>query len=231
MRSLLLSYGLGCAVVSTGQSTWHVDSLLTTWPVRLAVEEARHEARPGVIRAVDTRDLYSQLQKAAPGIPVFADSTVERYVNLYGEPRREEFRALLGAAQHYFPLIEGALAEQGIPKELKYLPMALSAMNTLAGSPNGEAGLWMLNYPVALRYGLNVTAERDERRDPHLATRAAVRYLKDLRAQYADPGLALMAFACGPPTWRAPKAARTTATTCARSISTAPKDSAMCCRC
>lgn len=198
VRSLLPFLLAFAGHTALAQSTWRVDSLLTTWPVRLAVEEARHEARPGVIRAVDTRDLYSQLQKAAPGIPVFADSTVERYVNLYGEPRRDEFRALLGAAQHYFPLIEGALAEQGLPRELKYLPMALSAMNTLAGSPSGEAGLWMLNYPVALRYGLNVTAERDERRDPHLATRAAARYLKDLRAQYADPGLALMAFACGP---------------------------------
>lgn len=171
---------------------------MTTWPVRLAVEEARHASTPGVIRAVDTRDLHAQLQRAVPGIPVFADSNVVRYVNLYGEPRREEFRALLGAAQHYFPLIEGELARQGLPKDLKYLPMAMSAMNTLGGSPSGEAGLWMLNYPVAQRYGLNVSSERDERRDARLATMTAVRYLKDLHTRYKDWSLTIMAFTCGP---------------------------------
>ena len=171
---------------------------MTTWPVRLAVEEARHTSTPGVIRAVDTRDLYAQLKRAVPGIPVFADSNVVRYVNLYGEPRREQFRALLGAAQHYFPLIEGELARQGLPKDLKYLPMAMSAMNNLAGSPSGEAGLWMLNYPVAVRHGLTVTADRDERRDARLATITAARYLKGLHTRYSDWGLAIMAFTCGP---------------------------------
>lgn len=187
-------------VVHTGwsQPTWRVDSLLSTWPVRLAVEEARHDARPGVIRAVDTRDLYAQLQKAAPTLPVFADSNVVNYVDLYGERKREDFRALLGAAQHYWPLIEGELVRQGLSKDLKYLPMAMSAMNTLAGSPHGEAGVWMLTYPVAVRYGLHVDAEHDERRDPRLATIAAVRYLKDLHVRYTDPQLAVMAFACGP---------------------------------
>jgi len=183
---------------SWAQSTWRVDSLMTTWPVRLAVEEARHTSTPGVIRAVDTRDLYAQLKRAVPGIPVFADSNVVRYVNLYGEPRREQFRALLGAAQHYFPLIEGELARQGLPKDLKYLPMAMSAMNNLAGSPSGEAGLWMLNYPVAVRHGLTVTADRDERRDARLATITAARYLKELHTRYSDWGLAIMAFTCGP---------------------------------
>lgn len=186
------------AHIAWAQATWRVDSLLATWPVRLAVEEARHGAKPGVIRAVDTRDLYVQLQKAAPTLPVFADSNVVKYVDLYGEREREDFRALLGAAQHYWPMIEGELARQGLSKDLKFLPMAMSAMNTLAGSPNGEAGLWMLTYPVAVRYGLHVDAEHDERRDPRLATMAAVRYLKDLHTRYHDPRLAVMAFACGP---------------------------------
>ncbi|MBL0128069.1 MAG: LysM peptidoglycan-binding domain-containing protein [Flavobacteriales bacterium] len=185
-----------CAAMA--QSTWRVDSLMTTWPVRLAVADSRHGSTPGVIRAVDTRNLYTQLQHTVTGFPVFADSGVVRYVDLYGEPKREEFRALLGMAQVYFPMIEGELVRQGLSKDFKYLPMALSAMNTLAGSQQGEAGLWMLSYPVALRYGLNITADRDERRDTRLSTMAAVSYLKDLLARYHDPALAVMAFTCGP---------------------------------
>ncbi len=183
---------------SVAQTTWRIDSLMTTWPVRNAAEEARHNVHPGVVRAVDTRDLLAQLHAATPDMPVFTDSNVVAYLRLYGEPRREEFRAVLGAAQHYFPMIESALAEQGLPNDLKYLPMALSAMNTLAGSPNGEAGLWMLNYPVATRYGLHVDAVRDERRDPYLSTVAATHYLKDLHALYGNWDLSVMAFTCGP---------------------------------
>lgn len=183
---------------AVAQSTWRVDSLLTTWPVKLALEEARHQITPGVVRAVDTRNLVAAIKKAAPLLPVFADSAVIRYTRLYGEPRREEFRALLGAARCYLPLIEGELLRQGLPKDLKYLPMALSAMNTQAGSSSGEAGLWMLNYPVAMRYGLDVSADVDERRDPTLATMAAVGYLKDLHERHQDWGLTVMAFACGP---------------------------------
>lgn len=197
-RPILTVFLAFTATLCCAQSTWRVDSLLTTWPVRLAVEEARHDPRPGVIRAVDTRDLFAQLRSAAPGLPVFADSSVVRYVDLYGEPRREEFRALLGAAKRHFPMIEGELARQGLDKDLKYLPMAMSAMNELAGSPSGEAGLWMLSYPVALRYGLQISDERDERRDARLATMAATRYLKDLLVQYDEPHLAILAFTCGP---------------------------------
>ncbi len=198
LRSLTTFLFVASSSVVLAQSSWRVDSLMNTWPIQLAMEEARHAGKPGVIKAVPTRDLLSQLRTAAPSMPVFVDSNVVRYVELYGEPKRDEFRAMLGMAQQYFPLVESELAKAGLPKEWKYVPMALSAMNTLAASQDGGAGLWMLTYPVALRYGLTVTADRDERRDPQLATMAAVRYLKDLCAQYDDRNVALLAFLCGP---------------------------------
>ncbi len=185
-------------LLSAGQSAWPVDSLLSSWPARLAVAEARHQNTPGVIRAVHARALTASAQRSAPAIPLFADSNVVRWVDLYGEPKREDFRVLLGAAQQQFPLIEAELARQGLPAELKYLPMAMSGMNLLAASQQGEAGPWMLTYPVALRYGLVVTADQDQRHDPRLSTMAAVRYYKDLFARYQDHGLAIAAFACGP---------------------------------
>lgn len=107
------------------QPTWRVDSLLATWPVQLAVEEDRHHSTPGAIRAVDEQGIDLKLGRTWPGMPVFTDTLVRRYVALYGEPRREGFRALLGAAQSYFPLFEGELTRQGLPKEWKYLPMGV----------------------------------------------------------------------------------------------------------
>lgn len=171
---------------------------MATWPVRTAIEESRRSSRPGVVRAMDTRGLYASLKPMAQALPVFADSAVDRYVNLLGEPRREDLRAALGLLEEYAPLIDGELARNGLPKELRYLPLALSCMNTLAAGREGGAGLWMLSYPVAVRYGLRVDEVIDERRDPLLSTRAAARWLKDLHTRYGEWPSAVMAFACGP---------------------------------
>lgn len=190
--------GLYASFPALAQDTWRVDSLMTTWPVTTRMEEVRNQLSRGVIKTIDTRDLNARLIRVAGALPVISDSTVEDYIHIYGEPRREQFRALLGMAQAYFPMIETELKAQGLPLELKYLPMAMSGMNAQAASPTGEAGLWMLTWPVALRYGLVVTAEVDERHDVRKSTAVATRYLKDLFKQYGNWDLATMAFACGP---------------------------------
>ena len=194
----MVCLALLAGVRTMAQNTACVDSLMNTWPVQEAVEKARQRSTPGVIRAIETNDLYDVLRDHVVGLPVFADSAVVRYVDLFGEPRREQFRVVLGMAHRYSPMIEAQLQAVGLPPELKYLPLALSAMNPLAASNSGEAGLWMLSYPVALRYGLTVNELIDERKDPLLSTIAAVRYLTDLHDQYDDADLAVMAFACGP---------------------------------
>jgi len=171
---------------------------MATWPVETRMEEVRNQLGRGVIRIVDTKDLTARLIRASGALPVISDTVVERYIHLYGEPRREQFRALLGMAQAYFPMIEGELTEQRLPLELKYLPMAMSGMNAQAASSTGEAGLWMLTWPVAVRYGLVVTSEVDERNDVRKSTVAAARYLKDLHARHGTWEMAVMAFACGP---------------------------------
>jgi membrane-bound lytic murein transglycosylase D len=195
---LCVLFLLPCAAVVSAQGTWRTDSLMTTWPVRKALQEARNRPHGGVIRPMDTSGLYPALQREFPALPVFADERVAALVDLYGETRREQFRAMLGIAMSYFPMIEGQLVATGLPRELKYLPMAMSGMNTLATSTNGGAGLWMLPRAVAVRYGCTVNERVDERFDPFLSTLAAIRYLKDQRARHATLELAIMAFACGP---------------------------------
>ncbi len=188
----------GMLGAGNAQSTWRTDSLMTTWPVQQRMREIGSSLGRGVVRTVETEHLYTDLQGEAQGIPVFADSNVVLYTDLYGGPLREHFRVLLGAGAVYMPMIEQELVANELPAPLKYLPMALSGMNVQAGSSRGEAGLWMLTYPVALRYGLSVSALVDERHDDVKSTMAAVRYLKDLHARYTDWGVTIMAFACGP---------------------------------
>ena len=195
---LFTTLAAAAACTSFAQVTWRTDSLMSTWAVKECITEMGSTLGRGVVRAVHTENLYADLKREAPGIPVFADSNVVMYADLYGEPLREHFRVLLGVGQVYFPMIEKEMELQGLPMELKYLPMALSAMNTQAAAMNGRGGLWMLTYPVALRYGLTMTRHVDERHDDVKSTMAAGRYLKDLYARYRDWGLTIMAFACGP---------------------------------
>ena len=126
--SLLVLAGL-CTSSAFAQVTWRTDSLMTTWAVKQRMATVGSTVGQGVVRAVDTENLYADLKREAPGIPVFADSNVVTYTDLYGEPLREHFRVLLGVSSMYLPMIEKELSLQGLPQELKYLPMALSAMN------------------------------------------------------------------------------------------------------
>lgn len=85
-----------------------------------------------------------------------------------------------------------------MPIELKYLPIIESALNTHAVSKAGASGLWQFMYGTGKLMGLRIDTYVDERRDPHMATVAAVKYLGELYAIYDDWLLAIAAYNCGP---------------------------------
>ena len=93
--------------------------------------------------------------------------------------------------------MEPELQKRSMPLELKYLPFALSQMN-----PNftkgDRRGYWSLPTVVALRYGLSIDAQNDERLDLQPSTRAALDYLSELNAKYNNWWLSILAFSNSP---------------------------------
>lgn len=89
------------------------------------------------------------------------------------------------------------LAKLELPEELRYLPIALTQMNTVH-QMNGRAGVWALPPLVAIRYGLTVDANHDERFSVEASTKAALQYLKDLHETFGDWWLSLLAYTNSP---------------------------------
>lgn len=89
-------------------------------------------------------------------------------------------------ANRYFPIIEPILKKNNIPDDLKYLAVIESNLDTRIVSPAKAAGLWQFMASTGKEYGLEITAEVDERFHVEKATEAACKYLRQAYNKYGD---------------------------------------------
>jgi membrane-bound lytic murein transglycosylase D len=141
------------------------------------------------------RDRLHAIEKE---IPLPYNRFVASYVRLYKDKRASLTRQMLAKSEHYFPMIERVLAENGLPEELKYMAVIESALDPEAVSRVGATGLWQFMYSTAREYRLSVGTYIDERSDPELSTRAAAQYLKNMYARYGDWLMVIASYNCGP---------------------------------
>lgn len=148
-------------------------------------------------RAADS--LYAQrLRLIVSPIPMPYNAVVGELIQRFTDPQKFHFDRILGLANYYFPLFEEVLLQEGLPVELRMLPVIESALTPEATSRAGAAGLWQFMPTTGKIFGLEINSMVDERRDPVPATQAACRYLKQMYATYGDWLLALAAYNCGP---------------------------------
>ena len=143
--------------------------------------------------------MVSNYHPKAPAVPefiVFAGDTIRfDRQDLYERMDRElisftymhtNSTLMLKRSDRMFAKVLPIMREEGVPEDLKYLMAIESNFEPKALSSAGAAGLWQFTKSTAKEYGLEVTAEVDERYDIEKETRAACRYLKDAYAKFGD---------------------------------------------
>jgi LysM repeat protein len=103
----------------------------------------------------------------------------------------------LKRAARYFPFIEKALRDAGVPDDLKYLAVAESSLIPYARSNSGAVGHWQFIPSTAQIKGLRKDHSLDERMALERSTEAAILYLKQLKEMFGSWTLATAAYNCG----------------------------------
>ena len=97
----------------------------------------------------------------------------------------------------YDSMVYAKLAEHNMPRDLIFLSLVESGFKVKAYSRAKASGLWQFIPETGKRYGLSVDYWVDMRRNPELATEAALNYLSYLYSEFGDWLLAMAAYNCG----------------------------------
>ena len=99
-------------------------------------------------------------------------------------------------ANRWFPLIEPILKREGVPDDMKYIPLIESGLTNVT-SPAGAVGFWQFMKETAIAEGLVVNNEVDERYNVVRSTEAACKHLKEAHARYGSWAMAAATFNLG----------------------------------
>ena len=127
-----------------------------------------------------------------------ANERVQYYLDYFRTRARDHFETYLARLGRWEKLVRAKLRASRMPQDMVYLALIESGMNPMAVSRKRAVGLWQFMAPTGRRYGLDVDAWVDERRDPWRATDAAIRMLSELNDRFGSLYLAAAAYDAGP---------------------------------
>ena len=156
----------------------------------------------GCVLTHDTTTLPDSVYKARlQALPCVIElpynERVRAFILRYVKRNPKQVARMMRMSDYYFPIFEEALCRYKLPYELCCLPIIESALNPMARSHAGAAGLWQFMPATGKLFGLEVNSLVDERMDVIKATDAACRFLSSMYTIYHDWNLVIAAYNCG----------------------------------
>lgn len=130
-------------------------------------------------------------------LPVEFNERVMQEIYYMTNGARKFTEGSLNRKTAYDSLIYAKMEEMGMPKDLIYLALVESGFKVKAYSRAKASGMWQFIPETGKRYGLEVDYWVDMRRNPEMATMAALKYLKRLHDEFNDWLLAMASYNCG----------------------------------
>jgi membrane-bound lytic murein transglycosylase D len=130
-------------------------------------------------------------------LAVTRNDRVDTWIEFLADRNRDKTTVWMERSGKYTPMIREQLRARGMPEDLIYLAFIESGYSTKAKSHASAVGLWQFIAETGKRYGLEVNAYVDERRDPIESTGAALDYLQELYDRFGSWYLAAAAYNTG----------------------------------
>lgn len=173
-----------------------IDSSVTLWYIQQHRAEVMADTPESASFTQGAKDeeYIQRLQQMNSFIPLFFNDDVRSYIRAYSEKSSSWISQMVSLCYYYMPIIETELARNGLPMELKALPVVISQLDPRCESfSEGNRGLWQFSLSEAKSYGLKIDSFVDERMDPFKSTEAAVKALKQYYESLGDWNLAIAA--------------------------------------
>ena len=130
-------------------------------------------------------------------IPTEVNPLVEKWINYFQGRGRPHMERYLARSTRYEKLMKKVLRDNGLPEDLFYIALIESGFSSKATSHASAVGYWQFIRGTGKRYGLEMNAFIDERRDPVFATQAAAEYFKGLYSVFGSWYLAMASYNVG----------------------------------
>ncbi|MGE5086667.1 MAG: lytic transglycosylase domain-containing protein [Bacillota bacterium] len=163
----------------------HAEPAPNVVPVSAIVTPNAHTLKEK-LKALTAKSIHVQSDNLIFDLPVTYNKKVSKWVAYYQGRGNKWFREWLQRSYKYMPFIQNELKKANLPTDLAYMVMIESGFAPNAISTSNAVGPWQFIEPTGNRYGLSKTWWLDERRDLKKSTIAAIKYLKDLYAEFGS---------------------------------------------
>ncbi len=166
-------------------------------PFTQQFDEEMEDVPDSSVKAMDSITHFIDPSKYTLPLTTPLEPRILQAMSVFMGPGRGYFTKWLTRKSRYESLVQQKLIARGLPPDLIYLAMCESGFNPKAWSKAAASGMWQFISGTGRRYGLQDDWWYDPRRDPLLATDAALEYLGDLHDEFQDWHMAMAAYNCG----------------------------------